>query len=105
VTFAVIPLSPWFTPAPAAGPAGTRVTFDGGGFAPDETVQIAIRTAVGTGLAATLTTDDSGAIHHAGPLMIPRALSGTVTLEATGTQSGAHATSTFTIVGSSPARR
>ena len=81
------------------------MTFDGGGFAPDETVQIAIRTAVGTGLAATLTTDDSGAIHHAGPLMIPRALSGTVTLEATGTQSGAHATSTFTIVGSSPARR
>ncbi len=105
VTFAVIPLSPWFAPAPAAGPAGTRVTFDGGGFAPDETVQIAIRGPTGTGLAATLTTDDNGAIHHAGQLMIPRALSGTVTLEATGTQSSAHATSTFTIVGSSPARR
>lgn len=105
VTFAVIPLSPWFGPAPAAGPAGTRVTFDGGGFAPNETVQIAIRTDAGGGLAATLTTDGSGSIHHAGQLMIPRALSGQVTLEATGTQSGARATATFTVVGGPPARR
>lgn len=102
VTFAVIPLAPWFGPAPAAGPAGTRVTFDGGGFAPNETVQIALQTAAGGGLAATLITDGNGSFQHAGQLMIPRALSGKVTLEATGTQSGARATSTFTVVGGPP---
>jgi hypothetical protein len=104
VTFAVIPLSPWFGPVPAAGPAGTRVSFDGGGFAPDEQLEISMKTTVGTTLAATLTTDGSGAMHHAGSLMIPTSMSGQVTLEATGIQSGARATTTFTVVPGPPPR-
>ena len=98
VTFAVTPLSPWFGPVPAAGPAGTHLSFDGGGFAPEETVEVAIQSSVGSSLATTFTTDGKGDIHHAGSLMIPTALTGRVSLEATGKQSGAHATATFTIV-------
>jgi len=99
VTFAVTPLSPWFGPAPAAGPAGTRITFDGGGFAPNETVQIAIKSDAATVLGTTLTTDANGAIHRRGSLLIPTAMSGKVSLQATGVQSGAQATAVYTVVG------
>lgn len=99
VTFAVTPLSPWFGPAPAAGPAGSRITFNGGGFAPNETVQIAIKSASATVLGTSLTTDGNGDIHRQGSLLIPTAMSGQVSLEATGVQSGARATAVFTVVG------
>ncbi len=99
VTFAVTPLSPWFVPAPAAGPAGSRVTFTGGGFAPDETVRIAIKTDAGTMLGTTLTTDSAGAIRRGGTLLIPNALKGRVSIEATGAQSGARATAVYTVTG------
>ncbi|MGH2461033.1 MAG: hypothetical protein ACRDIY_19420 [Chloroflexota bacterium] len=99
VTFAVTPLSPWFGPAPAAGPAGSRVSFNGGGFAPDETVQIAIKSDPAIVLGTTLTTDRNGEIHRQGSLLIPTAMSGPVSLEATGVQSGARAAAVFTVIG------
>lgn len=104
VTFAVTPLSPWFGPVPAAGPAGTRVSFNGGGFAPDETVRVAIKSDSGSASSTTLTTDDSGAFKRAGSLLIPTTLSGTVSLEATGAQSGAQASATYTIAGGATKR-
>ena len=105
VTFAVTPLNPWFGPVPAAGPAGARVSFDGGGFAPDEPVQVAISSDAGTSPATTFTTDDGGGIHHAGSLLIPTALSGRVTLVATGVQSGARASTTYTALPGPPRGR
>lgn len=106
VTFAVTPLSPWLSPVPAAGPVGTHLTFDGGGFAPDELIEVSIQTSAGSALATTFTTDDTGGLHRAGALMIPTAMAGQVSLQAVGTQSGARASATFTIIPASrPAGR
>jgi len=98
LTYAVLPLSAWISAVPAAGPAGTVVTFEGGSFEPGEQVQLDVA-GNPPGPSVIVTADAKGALHHLGRLKAPSASGGKVTFEATGLSSGATATATFTVTG------
>ena len=98
LTFAVLPLSAWISPVPAAGAAGSAVTFEGGSFEPGEKVDLHVA-GNPPGPSVVVTADAKGALHHAGKLTVPSGSGGKVTLEATGLSSGAKATAAFTVTG------
>lgn len=98
VTYAVLPLPAWISPVPAAGPSGTKVTFEGGSFEPGEPVKIEVA-GNPPGPSVVVTADQKGNLHHAGALKISGTGGDKVTLQATGQTSGVKVTATFTVTG------
>ncbi len=96
-TFAVLPITPWIAPVPAAGRSGGAIALDGGGFEPREPVEIRVGTSA-TRPAVTVVADANGSLHHAGALAIPPEAAGQVPIQATGTKSGGQARATYTVI-------
>jgi len=99
VTFAVLPLNPWISPVPAAGPAGIQIALTGGGFEPGEKVLVSVVGANGTGGAPiTLAASQTGAVPRSGALPIGPNAAGKVEIQAVGTNSGVRATATYQVL-------
>ncbi|HLH73525.1 MAG TPA: hypothetical protein VKX96_09590 [Chloroflexota bacterium] len=102
VTFAVLPLNPWISPVPAAGPPGIQIALAGGGFEPGEKVLVSIVGDNGNAEPSiTLAVNQTGAIPRSGALPIPPNATGKVEIQAVGASSGARATVNYQVLGAS----
>jgi hypothetical protein len=100
-TFAVLAITPWISPIPAAGGPGKTVALDGGGFEPGEPIVVKLG-ALGANPTTTVVADRQGGIRNAGSLPIPASASGRVALEATGLRSGGKASAVYTVISGKP---
>ncbi len=97
VAFDVTPFTPAFHLTTYSGPTGTETSFNGYGFAPNETIRVLMQGQEQP--VATIQADQNGSFEDAGRFMIPRdANGGNLGLMLVGEASGVRLTQEFSVV-------